>query len=170
MAKTVKPIPEGFNTVNAYLIVPNSVQALDFYAKAFGAETTGRMPGPDGKSTMHASMRVGNSTVMMTDENPQWGAKSPRSLGGSPVSLFLYVEDADKVFQNAVKAGCTATMPIQDQFWGDRYGKVKDPFGHEWSIATHKEDVTPEEMGRRAKEAMAKMCEQAAGSEGAVGA
>ena len=148
----VKPIPEGYHTVSAYLIVPNAAEALEFYRNAFGAETIFRMPGPDGKSTMHAEMRIGDSPVMLTEENPQWGTKSPRTLGGSPVSLHLYVKDVDAAFRRATQAGCEVTMELMDAFWGDRYGKVRDPYGHEWGLATHKEDVPPEEMGRRAQE------------------
>jgi len=156
MAK-VKAVPEGFNTVSSSLIVPNCVEALEFYKKALGAEILFRMPGPDGKSTMHAEMRLGNSTVMLSDENPQWGSKSAKTLGGTPVTLHLYVDDADSIYQRAVGAGCTVAMPIMDAFWGDRYGKVKDPFGHEWGIGTHKEDLSPEEMDKRAKAAFAAM-------------
>lgn len=148
----VKPIPEGFNTVSAYLIQDDSVKAMDFYQKAFGAESGMRMPGPDGKSTMHMEMRIGNSTVMLTDANPQWNAKSPKQLGGSPMSLHVYVNDADALFNRAVSAGCEIEYPIGDTFWGDRYGKVRDPFGHSWGIATHKEDLTPEQIGKRAEE------------------
>ncbi|MBI3467005.1 MAG: VOC family protein [Planctomycetes bacterium] len=153
----VKPVPDGFNTVSAYMVVRNTVEALEFYNKAFGAETKGRMPGPDGKSTAHAEMRIGNSTVMLTDENPQWGAKSPLTLGGTGVTLHIYVEDADALFKRAVAAGCTPTMPIMDAFWGDRYGKVTDPFGHGWGIATHKEDLTHEQVAKRAAEWFASM-------------
>lgn len=154
----VKPIPEGFSTVNAYIIVPNAVEALDFYAKAFGAEQVARMPGPDGESTMHAEMRIGDSTVMLTDENPEWGSRSALTIGGSPVSLHVYVEDADAFFDRAVTAGCEATMPLMDAFWGDRYGKVKDPYGIEWGIATHVEDLSPEEMDKRAQAFFASGC------------
>jgi PhnB protein len=153
----VRTVPEGYNTVSLYLIVKNAKEALDFYQKAFGAEVGHRMPGPDGKSTMHAEMRLGNSTVMLTDENPQWGTKSPQTLGGTPASLHLYVDNVDKLFERAVKAGCTVKAPLMDAFWGDRYAKLADPFGHEWGIATHKEDVSPEEMGRRAAEWFANM-------------
>ncbi len=157
MSSGVKAIPDGCSSVNVYLIVPNSVQALEFYGKAFGAEALMRMPGPDGQSTVHAEMRIGNSTVMLTDENPQWNAKSPQTLGGSPASLHMYVEDCDGLFKRAVDAGCTVEAPVQDMFWGDRYGKVKDPFGFTWGIATHKEDVGPEEMQQRAAEFFSKM-------------
>ena len=156
----IKPVPDGFNTVSVYLVVKNAVEALDFYQKAFGAEAGERMPGPDGESTMHAEMRIGNSTVMLTDENPQWEMKSPLTLGGSPASLHIYVDDADKFFKRAVDAGCAVMVPIDDAFWGDRYGKVKDPFGHQWGIATHKEDLSPEEMGRRAAEFFSNMGER----------
>ncbi len=153
----VKPIPDRFNTVSAYLVVKNSVEALEFYGKAFGAETICRMPGPDGQSTMHAEMGIGNSTVMLTDENPQWGAASPITLGGNHSSLHLYVEDVDSAFEQAVAAGCEVTMPLQDMFWGDRFGKVKDPYGHQWGIATHKEDLTEDELQNRAAETFANM-------------
>jgi len=153
----VKPVPECFNTVNVYLVVKNAVEALEFYQKAFGAEAGARMAGPDGKSTMHAEMRIGNSTVMLTDENPQWEMKSPETLGGSPVSLHLYVDDADKLFNRAVQAGCEVKAPMMDAFWGDRYGKVADPFGHQWGLATHKEDLTEQEIGKRAAEWFANM-------------
>lgn len=157
MTMSTKPIPDGFNTLSAHLVVPDCIKALDFYAKAFGAVQLARLAGIDGKSTMHAAMRLGNSTLMMTDENLQWGAKSPLTFGGSPVTLHLYVADADAAFAKAIEAGCTQTMPISDAFWGDRYGQVRDPFGHTWSIATHREDLSMEEIGVRAKAAMAAM-------------
>ena len=153
----VKPVPDGFNTVSTYLVVKNSVKALEFYQKAFGAEAGLRMPGPDGNSTIHAEMRIGDSTVLLGDENPQWGMKAPQTLGGSPSSLHLYVDDADKLFNRAVEAGCEVKAPMMDAFWGDRYGKVVDPFGHEWGIATHKEDLNDEEMGKKAAEFFASM-------------
>lgn len=146
----VKAIPDGFNSVSPYLVVPNAIQALDFYNKAFGAETVMRMPGPDGESTMHAEMRIGNSMVMLTEENPQWGSKSPATLGGTPVSLHIYCDNVDALFGRALQAGCTVEFPVMDAFWGDRYGKLKDPYGHIWGIATHKEDLSPEEIGKRA--------------------
>jgi uncharacterized glyoxalase superfamily protein PhnB len=146
----VKPIPDGFNSVSAYIVVRNAVEALAFYNKSFGAETVMRMPGPDGKSTMHAEMRIGNSMVMLSEENPAWGTKSPQTLGGTPVSMHIYCDDVDALFTRAIAAGCTSPAPVMDMFWGDRFGKLVDPFGHEWSIATHKEDPTPEEIGKRA--------------------
>lgn len=150
MAGQVKPVPEGFHTVTPHLIVRNAGAAIEFYKQAFGAEELFRMPGMDGKSVMHAELRIGDSTIMLCDEFPEMGAKSPEALGGSPVTVHLYVTDADKAFSQAVEAGATATMPLQDMFWGDRYGKVSDPYGHQWSIATHIADLTPEEIGQRA--------------------
>lgn len=155
----VRAIPDGFNTVSAYLVVPDGGKAIELYQKAFGAQEKYRMPGPDGKSVMHAEVQIGDSTVMLSDENPEWGSKSPETLGGTPVALLIYTEDADAAFERALKAGCTVEMPLADMFWGDRYGKVKDPFGHIWQIATHKEDVPPEEMGKRAQQYFASMAE-----------
>lgn len=147
---SVSPIPEGFSTVSIHIVVKNSVEAMAFYEKAFGAKMIMRMPGPDGESTVHGEVKVGDSTLMLADENPQWHLKSPESVGGRSVSIHLYVEDADALFKQAVDAGCTVSMPMMDAFWGDRYGKVLDPFGYEWSIATHKEDVSEEELAKRA--------------------
>ncbi len=143
-------IPDGFNSVSTYLIVKDAKKAIDFYQKAFGAESGVHMPGPGGKGTLHAEFRIGNSTVMLTDENPQWEMKSPSTLGGTPAGLHLYVDDADKAFQRAIDAGCTVKAPLMDAFWGDRFGKLTDPYGHEWGIATHVEDVEPGEMAKRA--------------------
>ena len=145
----VQPIPEGFNTASAYLVVPDSRAAIEFYGRAFGAEGSVCMPGPGGHGTLHAEMRLGSSTVMLTDVNPQWGKQGPKELGGSPVSIHLYVEDADAVFAQAVAAGCEVKAPLMDMFWGDRFGAVEDPFGHGWSIATRKEDLSPAEMEQR---------------------
>ena len=126
-------------------------------AKALGAKTKSRMPGPDGRGTVHAEMRIGDSTIMLSDENPSWGTKSARTLGGSPISLHIYTHDVDALYRRAISAGCSETMPVADMFWGDRYGKVKDPFGIEWGIGTHIEDVSPEEMKRRAADFFAQM-------------
>ncbi len=153
----VRPIPAGFNTVSVYLIVPNSEEAIAFYGKALGAEMVAHMKGPDGQSTMHAAIRVGDSTVMLTDENPEWHAKSSASLGGSPVSMHIYTDDADGAFDRAVEAGCEVLTPMADTFWGDRYGKVLDPFGLQWGFATQREELTDEEIGQRAKEWFASM-------------
>jgi PhnB protein len=147
MAKA-KPVPDGYHTVSPYLVVDDGAAALAFYSKAFGAVESYRMPGPDGK-IMHAEMRIGDSPLMLSDEAPERGARSPRSYHGSPVHLFLYVPDVDAWFKRAVEAGATVVMPIENMFWGDRYGQVADPFGHTWQLATHIEDVSPEEMEKR---------------------
>ena len=152
-----KAVPDRFHTVNAYLIVPKATEAMEFYAKAFGATVMSRMAGPDGESTVHAEVVIGDSALMLTDENPQWELRSPQTLGGCTASLHLYVEDADALFNQAVEAGCTVLAPMSDTFWGDRYGKVADPYGHHWGIATHTEDLEPEELQRRATEFFANM-------------
>jgi len=142
---SVNPIPEGMHTVTPHLICAGADQAIEFYKNAFDAVELSRMPGPDGK-VMHASIRIGDSVIMLNDEMPQWGSFGPKHLKGSPVTIHLYVENADAVFEQAVRAGAKVTMPVADMFWGDRYGKVEDPFGHQWSIGTHVRDVSPEEM------------------------
>lgn len=147
----VKAIPEGMHTVTPHLICARAADAIEFYKKAFGAIELSRMPGPDGK-IMHASFRIGDSVIMLNEENPQWGAFGPASLKGSPVTIHLYVEDVDAVFEQAVRAGAKATMPVDDMFWGDRYGKVEDPFGHHWSIGTHVRDASVEEMQEAMKQ------------------
>lgn len=134
MATMKKGVPAGCSTVTPHLIVRNAAEAIEFYRQAFGAEELMRMPMPDGR-IMHAELQIGSSRVFLCDEFPDWGARSPQALGGTPVTIHLYVDNADRVFGQAVAAGATATMPLQDQFWGDRYGKVTDPYGHEWSIA-----------------------------------
>lgn len=159
MPNNVKPVPAGYHTVTPYLVVRDGAKAIDFYSRAFGAKELGRMDGPDGK-VMHAELQLGDSRIMLSEE--MMGNKSPQSLGGSPVSVFLYVEDVDSVFQQAIDAGAKADMPPADMFWGDRYGKLTDPFGHQWGMATHIEDVAPEEMGKRAEAAMAQQATQAA--------
>jgi PhnB protein len=147
--KAVKPIPAGYHTVTPYLTVSDGAGALELYKRAFGARETVRMPGEGGK-VMHAELRVGDSLVMLSDAMPGPGnSKAPTSLGGTTGSIFLYVPNVDAAFQRAVEAGCRALMPPTDMFWGDRFGKLEDPFGHQWSMATHKEDVTPAEMKRR---------------------
>jgi PhnB protein len=151
MQMAVKPIPDGYHTVTPHITVNDGNKAIEFYKKAFGAKEVYRMPGPGGK-IMHAEIQIGDSMIMLNDEFPEMdGSRSAKSLGGSAVTLNLYVPDVDKLFNQAVAAGATATMPVADMFWGDRYGKLKDPFGHNWSIATHKEDVTPEEVMKRAQ-------------------
>lgn len=140
-----KPIPEGMHTVTPHLVCAGAADAIEFYKKAFGATELSRIPGSDGK-VMHASIRIGDSVIMLNDEMPEWGTFGPKSLKGSSVTIHLYVEDADSAFDKAVRAGAKVTIPVADMFWGDRYGKVEDPFGHQWSIGTHTRDVTPEEM------------------------
>jgi PhnB protein len=155
----VNYIPEGYGTVTPYLIIRGAANAIEWYKKALGATEIMRMPGPDG-SIMHAEVKVGNSPIMIGEECPERGAKSPQTLGGSSVGLHIYVPDCDAAFNQAVEAGATPTMPPMDMFWGDRFSKLSDPFGHEWSIATHVEDVSDAEMAKRAEEA----AKQAAGS------
>lgn len=158
MASKVKPIPEGMHSVIPHLIVKGAAEAIDFYKKAFGAKEVMRMPGPDGKGIMHAEIKIGDSMIFMAEEYPDMGCRSPKALGGSPVTIHLYVENVDSVYNQAVAAGAKATMPLMNMFWGDRYGKVTDPFGHEWSLAQHVEDVPPQELGPRAAAAMKQMC------------
>lgn len=143
---TVQPIPPGFHSVTPHLVVYDASAAIDFYKRAFGAEELYRLPGPDGKQIMHASVRIGDSIVMMADECRDYGKLAPTSLGGSSVSLHIYVNNVDAAFERAVLAGATIQMPVQDMFWGDRYGIVTDPYGHYWSLATHIKDVSPQEM------------------------
>ena len=146
----VKPIPDGYHSITPYLIVEGAARALEFYKTAFGALEKFRMPGPDGRIG-HAEMRVGDSVIMLADGNPSIGAKGPKAYGGSPVSLMVYVEDVDKIFAQAVAAGATVERPLANQFYGDRTGGIVDPFGHKWYLATHVEDVAPDELERRAK-------------------
>jgi uncharacterized glyoxalase superfamily protein PhnB len=150
---TVKPIPDGFHTITPHLVVKGAAKAIDFYKAAFGAEELARHAMPDG-SIMHALLKIGDSMLMLNDEFPQMGAKGPTSIGGTSVTLNLYVQDADKSWARATKAGATVKMPIADMFWGDRYGILADPFGHAWSIATHKQDLTPEQIMQASKSAM----------------
>jgi PhnB protein len=145
----VQPIPAGYHTVTPYLIVKGGVKALEFYKRAFGARELFRMAGPDGKIG-HAEIQIGDSPIMLADEFPEMGAVSPQTLGGTPAFIVLYVEDVDARFQQAIAAGGKALRPVKDQFYGDRSGTLLDPFGHQWTIATHLEDVSSEEMQRRA--------------------
>lgn len=151
-----KPVPEGFNTVSAHIVVNNASEAIDFYKKAFGAEEVARVPGPDGKSVMHAELRIGTSRLMLNDEFPQMGAKSAKTIGATPVTLHLYVDNVDELYDRAVKAGAKVKMPVENTFWGDRYGRIEDPYGHQWAIATHKEDLTPQQLQERAAEYFSK--------------
>ena len=153
MKSQVKAIPDGFHTLTPHLVVKGASDAIEFYKKAFGAQEIGRMAAPDGKTIMHAQIKIGNSIVFLVDEFPQMGCKGPLSIGGTAVTLHLYVEDVDAAFNRAVAAGAQVTMPVADAFWGDRYGRLADPFGHHWSLATHKEDLTPAQISERAKTA-----------------
>jgi len=141
----VKPVPEGMHTVTPHLVCAGAADAIEFYKKAFNAVEVGRLAGPQGK-LMHAMLRIGDSGVMLVDEFPEWGSFGPKSLKGSPVTIHLYVDNVDAVVKRAVAAGAKITMPVDDMFWGDRYGKLEDPFGHHWSVATHIRDVSPDEM------------------------
>lgn len=157
MAK-VKPIPDGMHTVTPHLVCKDAGKAIEFYEKAFGAETVMRLDMPDGKGLMHACLRFGDSAVMLADEFPDWNSLGPSSRGGTTVVLHIYVPDADAFFEKAIKAGAEVVMPLGDAFWGDRYGQLKDPFGHIWSVATHVKDLTPEEIAEAAKIAMSEGC------------
>src|SRR5687768_11083136 len=143
MAK-LKAVPEGMHTVTPHLICAGAADAIEFYKQAFGAVEEARLPGPDGR-IMHAMLRIEGSAVMLVDEMPEWGAVGPKTLKGSPVTIHIYVQDVDAFVQRAVKAGAKVTMPVADMFWGDRYGKLEDPFGHHWSVATHVREVSMEE-------------------------
>jgi PhnB protein len=148
MAKAVKPVPDGYYTVTPYLIVNGAASAIEFYKKAFAAKELFRMGGPDGKIG-HAEIKIGNSPIMLADEHPEMGYSGPLTLGGTPVSILLYVDDVDKMAAQAIAAGAKVERPVKDQFYGDRSGTFADPFGHRWTIATHKEDVSSEEMKKR---------------------
>lgn len=141
-----RAVPAGFGTITPHLVIEGAAEAMEFYKLAFGALELGRAPMPDGKRLMHAAMRVGDSMLFLVDAFEEMGMKGPKALGGTGVTLHLYVTDTDAAFKRAVEAGCAAAMAPADMFWGDRYAKVKDPFGHEWSLATHIRDMTPEEM------------------------
>ena len=153
-----KPIPEGYSTLSAYLAVDDAAKAIEFYKRAFGAKERTRMDAPGGKIG-HAELEIGDSVVMLSDPFPQARSKSPKELGGTTVGIMMYVEDVDEAVRQAVDAGATVTMEPDDMFWGDRFGSVEDPFGHSWSLATHVEDLSPEEIAERGKAAMAAMAE-----------
>ncbi|MEA2277312.1 MAG: PhnB protein [Solirubrobacteraceae bacterium] len=152
----VRPIPEGYHTVTPFLAVDDASAAIEFYERAFGARERARIPMPDGK-VAHAELELGDSVIMLADPFPQAATRPPKELGGTTVGVFLYVEDVDGFVQRAVDAGATVTMAPEDMFWGDRFGQLTDPFGHQWQVATHIEDVPPEEMATRAKAAMSSM-------------
>src|SRR5271168_824937 len=151
-----KPIPPGAHTLTPTITVHNAVEAIEFYKKAFGAKEEERYLGPDGK-VMHAKLKIGDSALMLSDENPNWQVKSPKTLGGTASGIYMYVEKVDEVFERAVKGGASVMMPLMDQFWGDRMAVILDPFGHKWSIATHVEDLTHEEIKLRGEQFMKQM-------------
>jgi PhnB protein len=155
-----RPIPKGYHSATPYLTLNDAARAIEFYKRAFAAQEVTRMDGPDGKIG-HAEIKIGDSLIMLADEMPGSGSRSPQSLGGTTGGIFLYVENADVVFNQAVSAGAQVEAPLADMFWGDRYGRLRDPFGHSWSVATHKEDVAPAEMSKRMQDAVAKMAERA---------
>jgi PhnB protein len=154
MAERVKAIPDGLHSITPNLIIKDASKAIDWYKKALGAQELYRMPGPDGR-LMHAEIKIGDAVVMMTDEMPEMGGRGPQMLGGTPVSLTIYCEDCDALFNRAVGAGASVRMPLEDAFWGDRWGMLTDPFGHVWSIATRKENLSVPEMKRAMEEFMA---------------
>jgi PhnB protein len=151
-----KPIPEGYNTVTPYLAVDDAAEAIEYYKEAFGAKESVRMLTPDGRIG-HAELEIGDSHVMLSDPFPQASTKSPKELGGTSVNIMTYVEDTDAAYKQAIDAGATSLMEPDDMFWGDRFSLVQDPFGHSWTIATHVEDVSPEEMQKRSEEWAAQM-------------
>ena len=153
----VQAIPDGYHTITPHLVIRGAAKAIDFYKRAFGAQELMRMAMPDGKLIMHAELQIGDSRLFLADEFRGGECRSPQSLGGTSIELFLYVRDVDAAFAKAVAAGAKVTMPLADMFWGDRYGRLADPFGHEWSLATHKEDVSPQDIARRGAEAMKQM-------------
>lgn len=155
----VKPIPDGYHTLTPFLTVSDAERAIEFYKKAFGAEERGIAKSPDGK-VMHAELKIGDSIIMLSDEFPDFGCLSPQTVGGSSSGLHIYLENVDAAFDRAVQAGAKVEMPVADQFWGDRYGKLADPFGHKWSIGTHVKDMSMDEMKEAMDEACAKMQEK----------
>lgn len=159
MPTKTSAIPKGYHSVTPYLAVNDARGAIDFYKRAFGATEHERMDAPGGKIA-HVELKIGDSKIMLSDEMPGSGTRSPKSLGGTTAGIFLYVENVDSVFKQAVSAGAKVDMQLADQFWGDRYGRLTDPYGHSWSLATHIEDVAPQEMKKRMEEAMAKMGQQ----------
>ena len=158
MPNPVKPIPQGYHTITPYLTVQNASRAIEFYSKALGAKEVMRMEAPGGKIG-HAELKIGDSMLMLSDEMPQSKVRSPQSVGGTTAGIFLYVENVDAFFDKAVAAGAKTVAKPEDMFWGDRFGSFMDPFGHHWSVATHKEDVSPEQMRKRVQEAMSKMAQ-----------
>ena len=154
---SAKPIPEGYHTLTPFITVRNAAKAIEFYKQAFGAQERGGIAKDPSGKVMHAELKIGNSIIMLSDEYPEFGSRAPESGGITSMGLHIYVEDVDQAFDRAVKAGAIVEMPLADQFWGDRYGRLKDPFGHKWSIATHVKDMSADEMKRAMDDAMSKM-------------
>jgi len=163
--REIQPIPEGMHTVTPHLICAGAAEAIEFYKKAFDALDIVRLPGPEGK-LMHAMIRIGDSAVMLVDESPDWGMLGPKSLKGSPVTIHLNVQDADVVVARAVAAGAKVIMPVEERFWGGRYGVLEDPFGHHWSVATHVRDLSLKELQQAAEKAVAEGCPNAQPQDG----
>ena len=161
MAQQVKAIPDGYHTITPALTIRDAARAIEFYKKAFNAQQLDRLDGPDGK-VVHAALKIGNSLFMLGEENLQMGCPSPLTLNGTPNSLYLYVENANAAFNQAVNAGAKVEMPVADMFWGDRAGQITDPFGHRWWLATHKQDLTPEQIKQGAQKAFAEMAQAGA--------
>lgn len=155
MMNAAKSIPDGYHTATPYMVVKDATRAIEFYKNAFGATESMRMSAPDGRIG-HAEIRIGDSPIMLSDEFPEMGGRSPQSYGGSPVSILLYVEDVDATAERAIAAGAKVLREVEDKFYGDRAGSFEDPFGHQWHISTHKEDIAPEELHRRAAECLQK--------------
>lgn len=155
-----KPIPVGFHSVTPMCVVKDARKAIEFYKRAFGAEELFAMPGPEGKGVMHAEVRIGDSIVMMGEENPQEACKSAETMGGSPVSFYIYVENVDAAFRRALEAGAESRMPVEEMFWGDRAGTVKDPFGYSWMLATHTRDLTMQEIRQGAQAFFTRMAKK----------
>lgn len=153
-----KAIPEGYHSITPMFVLKDARKAIEFYKRAFGAQEQFAMPRPDGKGVMHAEVRIGDSIIMLGEENPQQACKSAESIGGSPVSFYIYLENVDEAFRIALEAGAEVRMPVQDTFWGDRVGTVQDPFGYIWTLATHIEDLTPQEIQEGAQSFFAEMC------------
>ncbi len=150
LSAAVSPIPEGYHTVTPGLTIRGAARAIDFYKKAFGAQVLDRVDGPDGKSVMHAALQIGDSRIFLNDEMPGMGCRSPETLGGTSSSFYLYVKDVDSAVKRAIDAGATLKKPVENMFWGDRFGSISDPFGYTWDLATRVEDVTPDELKKRA--------------------
>jgi len=157
MAKAKSHLPEGIRSVTPHLVVKNALDSIEFYKKAFGAQLLSQAPGPTPRSTMHAAIKIGDGVIFLADEMGMSHVKSPKNLGGTTTSIMLFVPDVDATFKTAVSAGAKVNMPVADQFWGDRYGQVEDPFGHQWSLATHKQDLTQDQIAANAKAFFANM-------------